>query len=255
MIGVCIPAHNEEAYIDLCLASVMRAASCHGLAGEPVEIVVVLDQCSDLTAMRVAAWKVKCVTTSYRNVGMARAAGAAYLINAGARWLAFTDADTQVSETWLFDQIALRAPLVCGTVGVHDWSSHGAYAGLTKSKFESEYRDMDGHRHVHGANLGVNAVVYKQSGGFHALECGEDQSLVDRVERSGIPIAWTSRPRVITSSRAHSRVEGGFATALRSAWTCDYEFVNILHGHASPVCRANSVPAVIDEESASGREA
>lgn len=218
MIGVCIPAHNEEASIDLCLASVIRSALYPGLAGEPVEIIVVLDHCSDRTAMRVADWGVTRMTTLYRNVGLARAAGAAHLMGLGARWLAFTDADTQVSEKWLFEQVALRAALVCGTVGVDDWSSHGIHAGRAQARFVASYQDKEGHRHVHGANLGVSAVVYKNLGGFQALECGEDQSLVDRCEQSGVSIAWTSKPRVITSARAHSRVEGGFATALRSAW-------------------------------------
>lgn len=218
MIGVCIPAHNEEAYIELCLASVMRAAFYPGLAGEPVEVVVVLDHCSDRTATRAAAWRVNQITTSYHNVGLARAAGAAHLLGMGARWLAFTDADTQVSETWLFEQVALRAALVCGTVGVQDWSSHGIYADRAQAQFLANYRDIDGHRHVHGANLGVSATVYQDLGGFQARECGEDQSLVDRFEQAGVAIAWTSKPRVVTSTRARSRVEGGFATTLRSAW-------------------------------------
>lgn len=225
MIGVCIPAHNEEAYIELCLASVTRAAFYPGLGGEPVEIVVVLDQCSDRTAMRAAAWKVRQITTSYCNVGFARAAGAACLIGLGARWLAFTDADTQVSEKWLFEQLALRASVVCGTVGVEDWSSHGLNANRAQAQFLANYRDMDGHRHVHGANLGVSAPVYQDYGGFQALTCGEDQSLVDRLEQSGAAIAWTSKPRVVTSARARSRVEGGFASALRSAWLADGEIL------------------------------
>ncbi|KAA0890804.1 glycosyltransferase family 2 protein [Pusillimonas sp. ANT_WB101] len=250
MIGVCIPAHNEEACIDSCLASVARAASYAGLAGEPVEVVVVLDHCSDLTAMRAAAWRVRQLTTSYRNVGLARAAGAAHLIGMGARWLAFTDADTQVGETWLYDQVELRAAVVCGTVGVLDWSSHGGHAQRAQAQFQTSYQDKDGHRHVHGANLGVSALVYQKSGGFHALACGEDQSLVDRLEQAGVSIAWTSRPRVVTSCRAYSRVEGGFATALRSAWGFGHEYAENLCSQSSLLFGANSPPLVVHAASA-----
>ena len=77
------------------------------------------------------------------------------------------------------------------------------------------YQDCDGHRHVHGANLGVAAQAYRRIGGFAALACSEDQALVDRLEQGGARIAWSCLPRVTTSARPHSRVEGGFASALR----------------------------------------
>lgn len=218
MIGVCIPAHNEEQYIQACLASVTRAAAHSGLGGEAVRIVVVHDACSDWTAVLAGAWAVAQLHVNFQNVGLARAAGASYLIQAGARWLAFTDADTTVSKRWLVDQLALGAHVVCGTVEVCDWSSHGAFAERARAAFLEHYLDQDGHRHVHGANLGIDANVYEQVGGFKALACSEDQALVDKLVQSDATIAWTALPRVITSARPISRVEGGFATTLRRAW-------------------------------------
>src|SRR5256885_640680 len=94
---------------------------------------------------------------------------------------AFTDADTTVSPSWLADQLALQADVVCGTVAVPDWSAHGAHAGAAQRHFESTYMDRDGHRHVHGANLGISAWHYRNVGGFEARRCGEDQDLVDRL--------------------------------------------------------------------------
>lgn len=218
MIGVCIPAHNEEGYIDRCLAAVLCAARYEGLGGEPVEIVVVLDACDDRTDELARAWPVTRLHICHRNVGVARAVGAAHLIEAGARWLAFTDADTLVSESWLADQVALNAEVVCGTVGVMDWDSHGVYAEVARADFFAAYQDREGHRHVHGANLGIDAQAYLRIGGFEALACSEDQALVDRFERAGAAIAWSARPRVLTSARAYSRVTGGFATTLRQVW-------------------------------------
>ena len=117
MIGICIPAHDEERYIGACLKSATTAARHPLLRAEPVQIVVVLDMCQDRTATLAAAWPVRCLAIRARNVGMARAAGARHLLEAGARWLAFTDADTRVSPRWLVEQLSLQADVVCGTVG------------------------------------------------------------------------------------------------------------------------------------------
>lgn len=221
MIGVCIPAHDEEDDIERCLASVTSAAQHAGLSGEPVEVVVVLDACTDRTAQRASAWPATQIVTTFRNVGLARAMGAQYLLQAGARWLAFTDADTIVSDSWLYHQLSLGAPVVCGTVGVRGWEAHGARAAHAREAFLASYHDRDGHRHVHGANLGIEAQTYQRIGGFEALACSEDQALIDRLERAGVAIAWTALPRVQTSARPLSRISGGFACALRQACAQD----------------------------------
>lgn len=215
MIGICIPAHNEEKHIAACLRSATRAARHRGLLNEPVRIVVVLDHCLDRTAQISAAWPVHCLDIRARNVGLARAHGAQHLLDAGARWLAFTDADTCVSADWLVDQLSLDAEVVCGTVAVTGWEEHGMHAQRARRTFAQRYQDRDGHRHVHGANLGIEALAYRRIGGFADQSCSEDQALVDRLEQGGARIAWSSLPRVTTSARPYSRVEGGFATALR----------------------------------------
>jgi glycosyltransferase involved in cell wall biosynthesis len=218
MIGICIPAHNEEDYIDDCLRSVIRAAQYPGLKAESFLVAVVLDACNDTTQERTEKWPVTVHSADFRNVGRARALGARYLLAAGARWLAFTDADSTVSEQWLCDQLSLNAEVVCGTVSIKDWSSHGEYAARARASFSSGYQDRDGHRHVHGANLGINALSYQKIGGFEALACSEDQALVNKLECAGVSIAWTALPRVVTSARPYSRIAGGFASALRQSW-------------------------------------
>ena len=216
MIGVCIPAHDEERHIAACLRAVTVAARHPLLRAEPVQIVVVLDHCHDQTAKLAGAWPVHCLTIGARNVGIARDVGSRHLLAAGARWLAYTDADTVVSARWLVDQLSLNADVVCGTVAVSGWAAHGARADAARAHFAAHYQDRDGHRHVHGANLGIDALAYQRIGGFAALACSEDQALVDRLTQDGCRIAWSARPRVTTSARPYSRVEGGFATALRS---------------------------------------
>lgn len=215
MIGVCIPTHNEQALIAHCLQAVLAAASHRALCNEPVVITVVLDGCTDNTAAIAAAYPVSCLSIPRSNVGIARAVGMEHLIQLGVRWLACTDADSCVSRSWLADQLALNADVVCGTVEVRDFSAYGASAKQVQRHFRQNYQDRDDHRHVHGCNLGMTPAAYLQAGGFMPLACSEDQALVDQLERNGARIAWSARPRVVTSARVHSRVEGGFASALR----------------------------------------
>lgn len=217
MLGVVIPAHNEGACISWCLLAVRAAAQHNSLGGERVEIVVVLDGCTDDTGARVAQHAVQSLAIAAHNVGAARAAGAELLLSQGARWLAFTDADTRVAPDWLVQQIALSADAVCGTVGVDNWSDHGEYAFDLEQHFKRTYSDVDGHRHIHGANLGVSASAYRAAGGFDALASSEDVALVEALQSTGALVVWSAAPRVVTSARRQARAPSGFAAALCAA--------------------------------------
>ena len=214
MIGVIVPAHNEEALLAPCLAALIEAARHADLAGEVVRLVVVLDTCSDFSEAIVRAYGVEILTLKARNVGIARATGADYLLADGARWLAFTDADSRVSPGWLVAQLSLGTDAVCGSIAVDDWTAH---PHSVREYFRKTYVDADGHRHVHGANLGVSAEAYRRAGGFPPLTCREDVALVDRLIETGASIAWSAAPRVITSARTVTRARDGFGDTLL-AW-------------------------------------
>jgi GT2 family glycosyltransferase len=114
----------------------------------------------------------------------------------------------------LLDQLthaARGADVVAGTVRVSDWAGHPV--GL-RQRYEAGYTDADGHRHVHGANLGLTAAAYQRIGGFAPLAVHEDVDLVDRALRSGCTVAWTGDVVVHTSSRTAGRAPGGFAQHL-----------------------------------------
>ncbi|SFN39738.1 glycosyltransferase family 2 protein [Variovorax sp. OV329] len=214
MLGIVIPAHNEEECIAAAVEAAASAARHPRLQGEAVEILVVLDSCDDLTAVRACQHGARTLSLRGRNVGYARAAGATALLAIRARWLAFSDADSRVSDAWLAEQISLDADAVCGTVSVDDWSSHGDAAPMLREHFRKTYRDADGHSHVHGANLGVSASAYRRVGGFRHLACCEDRHLVDALSAGGARIAWSARPRVVTSARRDTRAHGGFGSHL-----------------------------------------
>lgn len=241
MIAIVIPAHNEQAYLDACLRAATAAARHPALDGEAVRITVVLDDCDDASAAIVArhaalgaagrdglaAPLIDSLAVRARNVGVARAAGAAAMLAAGARWLAFTDADTRVAPAWLVAQLSLDVDVVCGTVGVDDWSTHRENGIALREHFARSYTDADGHRHIHGANLGVSAAAYARAGGFEPLACSEDVALVDALQRCGARFAWSAAPRVATSARRDAKARGGFGDTL-------LRYVAGLHAPAAP---------------------
>lgn len=215
MIGVVVPAHNEGNLIRACLASILEASSGSLLAHEQVKVFVVLDSCTDDTKVVAKAMGAQTLATSARNVGFARAAGAQAAIFAGARWLAFTDGDSEVAPNWLSAQLAHHArgaDAVCGTIAVADWSDYGE---KMRMHFGATYVDMDGHRHIHGANMGVSADAYQRAGGFQPLDTKEDVALVESLEKLGARIAWSATPRVFTSARPDFRAPGGFGATLQ----------------------------------------
>jgi len=210
MIAVLIPAHNEARRIGACLRSVRAAAAHPALQGEPVEIFVALDRCSDATADIAARWHAHTVATT-AGVGAARAAAAEAALARGARWLASTDADTRVPAHWLAGQLHCGAEVFCGPVRVADWRG---YCSATRRAFERWETPVDEHPHVHGANLGCSADAYRAVGGFPELRCGEDVALVRQLAAAGIAIARRGDPCVITSARRSARAAGGFSQFL-----------------------------------------
>jgi glycosyltransferase involved in cell wall biosynthesis len=213
MIGIIVPAHNEEATIGHCIESLLAAAAHPFLQGEDVRIMIVMDACTDATRDVVADYTVQSIEVNYQNVGSSRAAGADLLIQQSARWLAFTDADTVVPVSWLVDQVRFETDAVCGTVKVDDWSLH---SDAVRERYDSLYTPIEGHQHIHGANLGVDARAYQSVGGFKPLKAHEDVHLINGLKNAGASITWTTVNCVTTSARLDCRCREGFGDYLRS---------------------------------------
>lgn len=220
-IGVVVPAHNEQELLPGCLAGLAAAAAETPV---PVDVLVVLDSCTD--ASTTAAGSVPTLTINERNVGAARRSGFKHLLRSRPRsvldrqtWLATTDADTVVPSNWLTGMLkhaALGWDAIAGTVRVGDWDGHPAE---TRAAWRAGYDSRDGHRHVHGANLGFRGDAYRLAGGVPPVALSEDEHLIAALEAAGRRVLRTGELPVITSGRRHSRVEGGFASFLRQAGT------------------------------------
>lgn len=207
-----VPAHNEQEFLPGCLAALRRAAAAVAL---PVHLLVVLDACTDHTADATSG--TAALTVRERNVGAARRAGFTHLLHqldADRLWLATTDADTQVPQGWLANQLAHAhrgAHAVAGMVGVADWSEHPP---ITAERFRRIHPSITGHHHVHGANLGISARAYRAVDGFPALPAHEDITLITTLKRTGHRVLHTADPPAITSARRHARAPTGFADFL-----------------------------------------
>ncbi|MFG1928397.1 glycosyltransferase [Cryptosporangium sp. NPDC048952] len=231
-IAVVVPAHDEEQLLPACLDA-LREAARH--APLPVDVLVVLDSCRDDTAKIATDAGVDTLAVTARNVGAARAAGAAAMLT-GARgsrtpgtradaaqadgaWLACTDADTRVGPDWFSQQIRLAeagADVVTGIVVVDDWSD---WPDNTASAFRDAYRKgvRNGqHGHVHGANLGLTGTAYHRAGGFRPVPVGEDQALVRAATDAGLRVVRSTEVRVVTSARPRARAPEGFSAYLHA---------------------------------------
>ncbi|GAA1088226.1 glycosyltransferase [Nocardiopsis metallicus] len=220
-VAVVVPAHDEARSIVPCLRAVRASLRLSGVAERDRHVVVVADDCTDVTAVLARREGAHVVEVAHRNVGAARRAGTSRALELTRGWapeevwLATTDADTLVPAHWIPAQLALArtADAVVGTVEVRDWSEHPPWLAERFARTYPVARTRE-HPHVHGANIGVRASAYLACGGFPALACAEDHALVNALVAGGHRV---SRPRglaVVTSARRASRVVGGFGDHL-----------------------------------------
>jgi glycosyltransferase involved in cell wall biosynthesis len=218
-VVVIVPAHNEAQMLPDCLAAldVSRLSMPREVT---VEVLVVLDDCTDRSAEIARAARVRTLPVRARNVGMARHAGALAAIGTdpAGTWLASTDADSLVPGDWLRTHLAAADAgwdALAGTVRVRDWTGRPP---TVRRRFDHVYRPADGHRHVHGANLGVTAAAYLRVGGYPSIPTSEDVALLDALNRAGARVLRTATAPVTTSARLEARAPNGFAHALSTMY-------------------------------------
>lgn len=224
-ISVVVPVADEEALLPACLDAL--AAARTELADQRREVrsrvVVVLDRCTDsseaIARSRVAGDShLDVVTSSARCVGAARARGSLQAVasfGAGAHhWITTTDADSRVPIDWLTGMVERAdagADIVLGTV-----RPDAGLPATTAPAYHSAYQHVEGHPHVHGANLGVRASVLTRLGGWPRLPTGEDRALVAVAVAAGdVSICRTAALPVATSTRLAARAPHGFSNHLR----------------------------------------
>lgn len=91
-ISIIIPAHNEEKYIGKCLESIIKASK---LTENQVEIIVVLNRCTDRTEEIAKSYK--CITIKNNDKNLSKIRNAGVEIARGEIILTI-DADTRMNE-------------------------------------------------------------------------------------------------------------------------------------------------------------
>ncbi|SDG69877.1 glycosyltransferase [Microbacterium pygmaeum] len=217
---VVVPVHDEDALLGACLTALQVAIARTAGRGIRCVVRIVLDDCTDESALVAARFPFPVLTVRARAVGVARAAG----IEDGLReladvaepqiWIANTDADSEVPPQWIIAQVAA--------------AEHGADAFL--GTVRPDFADLSpGHRrqwlathpagqptgNTHGANLGIRASVYRAAGEFDPIAEHEDALLVERCRMLGATVHASGVAEVQTSGRVDGRTPGGYAGFVR----------------------------------------
>ena len=218
-VGIVVPACNEQDLILDCVDAidVSRTYLAERRPWIRTRLVVVLDACTDGTSDLLARRDdLEVVEVRASSVGAARAAGTEHVLSssdAGLTWLANTDADSIVPPAWLFAMIEYAErgiDLVVGTVVPDDDLDVDR-----RRRWDARHHLVEGHPHVHGANLGFHADAYTAVGGWPGLRSGEDVALVWAIATDGrFKIVRTAGHPVSTSSRSVGRASDGFAGYL-----------------------------------------
>lgn len=180
-VAVIVPARDEQEMLGTCLDGIESAAWRVRQQGLEVLALAVADACTDATRAVARGRGISCLTVNRRNVGAARAAGAAHALDALARrgitpaetLLLHVDADSVIPSDWITRHVeAARAQdAVIGRVAVR------------------------------GVNLGVRGDAYLRVEGFPALATAEDRALIDALRTTGESVAFADDIIVHTSTR------------------------------------------------------
>ena len=222
-VSILIPARNEEKLLPRCLHSVFASLSLLPPA-VTTDVIVAVDCSTDLTypiAKEMTLGRGLAISIESGMVGKARAVAAETAMMRyngpwNRLWLANTDADCVVPDTWVVEQLLLaekNAEAIAGTVDVDSFEEH---CPEVLERFRASYLiSSDGsHSHVHGANLGIRGDVYRKAGGWREIETAEDHDLWNRLLKLGVRRVSVNHTRVVTSGRRAGRAPHGFAEAL-----------------------------------------
>src|SRR6266853_1340643 len=192
MISFIVPAHNEEAGIGKCLASIRTTME---KLAEPYEVIVVDDASTDSTQQIAQRMGVRTLRVEHRKISAVRNAGARM---ACGELLFFVDADTEVNERVVC--VALAA--------MHDGAAGGGcvpkldgpiplWARIIHFMASVMARLI---RLVGGCFLFCTREAYTAAGGFsEELYAGEDIAFVKALKKVGRFVVI--KPMVVTSAR------------------------------------------------------
>ena len=249
---VAIPAHDEAANIERCLAAL---AMQRDETGAPVregafEILVFANNCTDATAEIVSNFAalmphslrvvVEQLPPGQRSAGGARKramdlAAAILLERGGTGLILTTDADSCVAPTWFagtMREFSHGVDCVAGYIDANplELVSLGR-TFLGRGRLEDTYLSLvaeiyarcderphdrwPNHRVSSGASLAVTLEAYTAIGGLPPRPVGEDAALTEALDSAGFRVRHSMQVSVATSCRLDGRAQGGAADTMR----------------------------------------
>ncbi|HDZ14913.1 MAG TPA: glycosyltransferase, partial [Pricia sp.] len=256
-----IPAHNEENYIEKCIASIAKQKDPSGLelVMEDFELLILCHNCTDKTyqnAIRMGSiyptlnlTVLQTKRIEVNNVGavrriLMRIASSRMILKTG--YVAMTDADTLLHPSWLFNlrsYIGSKYGLVCGRITI---DTEGLSNGITQilaikkkyeelrflinqSVFRDQYEPSPSHCDNSGPNMAVRADVYQEIGGIEPLGFCEDVAFYDKIIWGGYSVRHCPNSIVTTSGRTAARAPWGFGAEI-SSWDGNQETGPMVEG-------------------------
>jgi len=226
-VSIVIPARNEEAIIEKCLASLERLE----YSPDKLEVIIINDGSTDATAAIIGKYRRPWLTvlgtggvgpSRGRNLGVKQARG---------EYVAFTDADCVVDKQWLNELLKGFSEGVAGVGGsqqipddaspferrIHDF--------LTSMHFVAEYvktgqtiRPVKDFASCNGMYL---KSALNEVGGFdEQLWPGEDVELNYKIVRRGHKLAYN--PAAIVKHHRPRTLRGFYRMMWRYGWSQAY---------------------------------
>lgn len=227
LVSFVVPAHNEEALLGRCLASIKAEVAG---AGYPCEIIVVNNASTDATRT-IAASTSGVIVVDEPVKGLVQARRAGYLASRG-RLIANIDADTMLTEGWLDtaliefarvpDLVAVSGPYLYYDISLASRLTVGlfyrvAFLFYVLVRFVIRAGSM-----LQGGNFIVSRKGLNEAGGYNSEFSfyGEDTDLARRLSKVGV-VKFSFRLRALSSGRrfAHEGlVKVGWRYSVNFLW-------------------------------------
>jgi glycosyltransferase involved in cell wall biosynthesis len=244
---VAVPVRNEAQRLPT-LLNALAAQSWIAVSQEPLQVVLVLNNCTDQTgsvattfAAATSKLSIDIVETHFAaghaHVGSARglAMDRAFAIGGANDLLLTTDADAFPSLDWIganLRAVAAGADLVGGHIVGNPEEEAALGTGFQKrARRQMRYNRLVDHltallvplahdpwpRHSDhtGASLAVKSEVYEKLGGIPPLPCREDVTFVKNALQAGFQLRHPLDVKVEVSARLDGRAKGGMAECIR----------------------------------------
>ena len=227
LVSFVVPAHNEEALLGRCLAS-LKAEMAR--SGYPCEIIVVDNASTDGTR-NIAASVAGVIVVDEPVKGLVQARRAGYLASRG-RLIANIDADTMVTEGWLEtaliefarvpDLVALSGPYIYYDIPrpsrlIVALFYRVAFLFYVLVRFVIRAGSM-----LQGGNFIVSRRGIDAAGGYNSdfSFYGEDTDLARRLSKVGV-VKFSFRLRALSSGRRFAKeglVKVGWRYSVNFLW-------------------------------------